>query len=225
MKRIVALDTSTWWGGVALLRQEAEGAAPEFVAELGADIQASHAGQLLPRVEWLLALAGWSKADPDGFVATRGPGSFTGIRVGLGTVRGLALATGKPCAGIDTLDAVVEAHGPADRERVALIAAGRGELCGARYDADSSPPQRLGELWLRPAAALAGAGGEGAVLIFAPGCSEEAATLGGTSPRSIAAAAGRLALLKGLLAEGSAASLSPVYMRPPDAEVRPRKGD
>jgi tRNA threonylcarbamoyladenosine biosynthesis protein TsaB len=207
---------------VALLRQDSDDAPPEVVAELGADIQASHAGQLLPRVEWLLGLAGWSKSDPDGFVATRGPGSFTGIRVGLGTVQGLALATGKPCVGIDTLDAVVEAHGPADRERIGLIAAGRGELCGARYDARSSPPQRLEEPWLRPVAALAEA--EGAVLIFAPGCGREAATLGGASPRSIAAAAGRLALLEGLPDEGGAASLSPVYMRPPDAELKPRKG-
>lgn len=222
MKRIVALDTSTWWGGVALLRQDSDGAPPRVVAELGADIQASHAGRLLPRVEWLLDLAGWSRSDPDGFVATRGPGSFTGIRVGLGTVQGLALATGKPCVGIDTLDAVVEAHGPADRERIGLIAAGRGELCGATYDAASSPPLRLEEPWLRPSKELAG--GEDAVLIFAPGCEGEAATLGGASPRSIAAAAGRLALLEGLPEGGGPASLSPVYMRPPDAELKPRKG-
>jgi tRNA threonylcarbamoyladenosine biosynthesis protein TsaB len=194
------------------------------VAELGADIQASHAGLLLPRVEWLLGLAGWSKSDPDGFVATRGPGSFTGIRVGLGTVQGLALATGKPCVGIDTLDAVVEAHGPADRERVGLIAAGRGELYGARYDPASSPPRRLEEPRLRPEKSLAGETDDGAVLIFAPGSDEAAAALGGSTPRSIAAAAGRLALLEGLPKEGGPTSLAPVYMRPPDAELKPRKG-
>jgi tRNA threonylcarbamoyladenosine biosynthesis protein TsaB len=206
---------------VALLHQDGDGASPRVVAELGADIQASHAGQLLPRIEWLLGLAGWSRSDPDAFVATRGPGSFTGIRVGLGTVQGLALATGRPCVGIDTLDAVVEAHGPCDRERLGLITAGRGELCGARYDAASSPPLRLEEPWLRPADALAEA--RDAMLIFAPGCDDEAATLGGVSPRSIAAAAGRLALLRGLPQGGGPASLTPVYMRPPDAELEPRK--
>jgi tRNA threonylcarbamoyladenosine biosynthesis protein TsaB len=218
------LDTSTWWGGVALVLQDADGAAPKVVAELGADIQPSHEGHLLPRIEWLLGLAGWSKSDPDAYIATRGPGSFTGIRVGLGTIQGLGISSGRPCVGIDTLDAVVEAHGPAELERVALIAAGRGDLYGARYDAASSPPLRLEEPWLRPLADLAGKAIDSAILIFGPGCESEAAMLGGATPRSIAAAAGRLALLRGLPEGGGQASLSPLYLRPPDAELKPRKG-
>ena len=64
-------------------------------------------------LETLFAESGCSRGDVDGYVATHGPGAFTGIRVALGTLRGLGLATGKPCIGITTLEAIAEAHGPA----------------------------------------------------------------------------------------------------------------
>jgi tRNA threonylcarbamoyl adenosine modification protein YeaZ len=222
LKRVLALDTSTWWGGLALVSQEGAGEAPRVIAELGATIQGSHTGHLLPRVEWLLSLAGWSKRDPDAYVATRGPGSFTGIRVGLGTIQGLGVASGRPCIGIDTLEAMAEAHGPADRERLTLITAGRGDLYGARYDPGSCPPKRLAGPWLRPLAELAAAKWGGALLIFAPGSEAEArqAAAGGATvawpPRSIAAAAGRLALLGGIPDQGDAAPLTPLYLRAPE---------
>ena len=118
MKRVLALDTSTWWGGLALVSRESAAEPPRVIAEFGATIHGSHAGHLLPRAEWLLSLAGWSKQDPDAYVATRGPGSFTGIRVGLGTIQGLAVASGRPCVGIDTLQAT--------RSRVASLNSRRG---------------------------------------------------------------------------------------------------
>jgi tRNA threonylcarbamoyladenosine biosynthesis protein TsaB len=207
---------------LALVQQENVGELPRVIAELGATIQGSHAGHLLPRAEWLLALAGWTKKDPDAYVATRGPGSFTGIRVGLGTIQGLGVATGRPCVGVDTLDALAEACGSAERERLALIGAGRGDLYGARYDAGSSPPARLQGPWLRPEPELAEKAWGDALLIFGPGSdaeAERARAAGATvaqTPRSIAAAAGRLALLMGLPGLGEAPPLSPLYLRPPD---------
>jgi tRNA threonylcarbamoyladenosine biosynthesis protein TsaB len=223
LKRVLALDTSTWWGGLALVTRESDGSVTEVLAELGATIQGSHAGELLPRAEWLLSLAGWSKSDPDAYVATRGPGSFTGIRVGLGTIQGLGVASGSPCVGIGSLDALAEAHGPAGRPRLALIGAGRGDLYGALYDAGSSPPRRLEGPWLRPFVELSGEGWADALLVFAPGSEAEEARAEGEgaavarSPRSIAAAAGRLALLRGLPeSREGAPPLSPLYLRPPD---------
>jgi len=222
LKRVLALDTSTWWGGLALVSQEGAGESPRVIAELGATIQGSHAGHLLPRAEWLLSLAGWSKEDPDAYVATRGPGSFTGIRVGLGTIQGLGVASGRPCVGIDTLDALAEACGPAERERLVLLAAGRGDLYGARYDAASSPPARLQGPWQRPLSELSNRSLDDALLIFGPGSGAEAerARAAGAvvarPPSSIAAAAGRLALLRGLPEAGEAPPLSPLYLRPPD---------
>jgi tRNA threonylcarbamoyladenosine biosynthesis protein TsaB len=220
---VLALDTSTWWGGVALVAREGGLAPPAVIAELGATIQGSHAGDLLPRTEWLLSLAGWSRQDPEAYVATCGPGSFTGIRVGLGTIQGLGVASGRPCVGISTLDALAEAHGPAGRPRLALIGAGRGDLYGALYDAGSSPPERLEGPWLRSVAELSGGGWPDALLIFAPGSEAEEARAAADgaavarSPRSIAAAAGRLALLGGLPeSRESAPPLAPLYLRPPD---------
>lgn len=230
MKRILALDTSTWWCGLALVEQEAEGAPPRPIAETGLQVQRSHADRLLELADGLLDRAGWPKSSLDGFVATRGPGSFTGIRVGLGTVRGLALAADRPCAGVTTFEALAEAHGPAERERVALVGAGRGEIYGARFDADSSPPVSRGEPWLRPATGLAEACAGDCVLIFAPGSKEALRDLDRTSsrlrvaatPRAMAAAAARVTLLRGLLESGESTSLSPLYIRPPDAVLKSR---
>ena len=140
MIRVLALDTSTAWGSVALVEQEGCENRPRVVAEHGERVDGAHAERLLHWIGQLLSGAGWSKTGFDAYATTRGPGSFTGVRVGLGTIRGLSLAAGRPCFGVTTLEAIVEAHGPADMDRIPLMDAGRGELYTARYDADSFPP-------------------------------------------------------------------------------------
>ncbi len=230
MKRFLALDTSTWWGGVALVERATSAAAPEVVAELGLRVPRSHAPGLLQRVDRLLAEAGWSKKLLDGYVAVRGPGSFTGVRVALGVVQGLGLATGRPCYGVNGLEAIAEAHGPADRDRVPLIGAGRGEVYGARFDAASSPPRELVAPWLGPAEKVLGEAEGGAVVLCAPGSQEPVAELDldparhrcAPAPRSVAAAAGRLALIGRGAESDPARPLSPLYLRPPDAEIKSR---
>jgi tRNA threonylcarbamoyladenosine biosynthesis protein TsaB len=216
---------------MALVEQAGAGEAPRVTAAVGARIERSHATGLLESADWLLARAGWTRSSLDGFVATRGPGSFTGIRVGLGTVRGLALAADRPCVGVGSLEAIAQAHGPDERDRVALIGAGRGELYGARFDAVATPPRALDEPWLRPVAGLLeGIEGE-AVLIFAPGSTElrpestdaPARLRIAPVPHDVAAAAGVLALLRGLPGRGEPATLAPVYVRPPDAVLKTRR--
>ncbi len=228
MNRIVALDTSTWWGGVALLEGRDRETIPDTVAEAGLHVSDSHAAHLLRLLDALLSEAGWTRSTVDAFAATRGPGSFTGIRVGLGTLRGLGLASGRPCLGVGTLWAMAEAFGPTDSERVPLLDAGRGEVYGARYDAASVPPLELVPPWVgAPALALA-AGGQDAVF-FGTGAralhdagSERAGFEGrlGRSPTGIAAAAGRLAWLRIARGAGDGDGLAPLYLRPPDAEVK-----
>jgi len=223
LRRALALDTTTWWGGLALLEQEPD-CSPRVVAELGLEVRDSHAARLLPAVELLLDHAGWERSSPELFVATRGPGSFTGVRVGLGTVHGLALATGTACAGIGTLEALADAHGPAERERVALLNAGRGEVYGARFDAASSPPKMLREPWLgRASEQLDGEGP--AVLVPGPGPPPPIDAVVGDGRflladpvRGVAAAAGRLALMRG--ETGDATLPLPLYLRLPDAEIK-----
>ena len=226
MKRVLAIDTSSWWGGAALVEQRVP-SDTALVAEIGVRVSDSHAGRAIGWVEWLLDQAGWSSSDVDAYVAIRGPGSFTGIRVGLGTVRGLALAADRPCLGVHTLEAIAEDHGPAEVDRIPLIPAGRGEVYGARYDAASSPPVEKKPPWLAPMhPALVDEPAPG-MLIWSGGVviPEELPALPvglsiGRRARHVAAAAGRLALLRGLEADPN---LSPLYLRPPDAELKPRE--
>jgi tRNA threonylcarbamoyladenosine biosynthesis protein TsaB len=222
--RLLAIDTSTRWGGAALL--DAPEGAPRVVAEVGAFVEDSHAARTLPMVEHLLALTGWPKSSLDAYAAVRGPGAFTGVRVALGLVRGLAYSTGRPCVGVGSLDAMAEAWGPAAGDRVPLLDAGRGEVYGARFAATGSPPRAVIPAWVGdPLRALEG-GGE--VVLFGGGAASheqrlrEAGYRGpiGRAPTGVAAGAGRIALA--LLADrpGADIDFTPLYVRPSDAEVK-----
>jgi len=224
------MDTSTWWGGVALVSRESKDAEPRIEAEFGTHADASHSDRLLSWIEHLLAAAGWSKSDLDAFAVTRGPGSFTGIRVALGTVRGLSIATGRPCYGVTTLEALAEAHGPSELPRVPLIDAGRGELYAARYDAVSTPPiEHRGPLVGPAVDVLGGDVCAGALLIPGPrtrliDAPRRRKTRTADSPRGIAGAAGRLVALRaGAEPAGAEAPLAPLYLRPPDALLKRRR--
>src|SRR5206468_11692582 len=80
--------------------------------------------QLLPAIDWLLTEAAIERTSIDLFAVTRGPGSFTGVRIGLATMQGLALALGKPVCAMSTHEAIAP-----DRGRWVIVDdAGRGEL-------------------------------------------------------------------------------------------------
>ena len=225
MIRAVALDTTTWWGGVALVA--ASDAGVETIAEAGLRVPHSHAAHLLRLLETLLAEAAWERSAVDLYVATHGPGSFTGIRIGLGTVRGLALAADREAIGVGTLPALAEAHGPDVRERVPVLDAGRGEVYAARYDGAGSPPLEREAPWVGSPLRLLQ--GEAPAALFGPGLAAHAVLLearglaGPTaaSPRSVAAAAGRIAILRRGVAGGED-GLAPLYLRPADAEAGTR---
>ncbi len=216
MRRVAAVDASTWWGGAALV-EEAEGRA-EVVAEIAVRIRDSHAAHLLGMLDHLLDEAGWSRGQVDVWAATRGPGSFTGLRIGLGTIAGLGLASGRPCLGVGTLEALAEAHGPAEAERVPLLDAGRGEVYGARYDAASSPPREIVPPWLGPRE-RALEGGSGSPVLLGPAAATlPGSVLSGRSARGVAAAAARLAASLAAAGAADGDGMAPLYIRPPDAE-------
>jgi tRNA threonylcarbamoyladenosine biosynthesis protein TsaB len=224
--RLLALDTSGWWGGAALLDRHDGGV--RLIAEIGFHVADSHAARALGAVTALLDVAGWTKESLEGFVAVRGPGAFTGIRVGLGLIRGFALASGRPCAGIGTLDAMAEAWGPAHAERVPLIDAGRGEAYGARFDATGCPPVAIDPVWVAdPVRALSGGR---RVVVFGTGALAHEARLReagydgpiGRPVTGIAAAAGRIALARWPEDGRPDSELAPLYVRPSDAEVKHR---
>ena len=98
--RLLAVETSTLAGGVALL--EGERLRGEYVL----DVSATHSERLMPAIDRLLGDAGWGARDLQALAVAVGPGSFTGLRIGLSAVKGLALALGIPVAAVPTLDAM-----------------------------------------------------------------------------------------------------------------------
>lgn len=222
MTRWLAIDTSTWTGEAALVASGPEG--PRTVAEIRVEVNDSHGSRMLPAVAGLLERAGWSRDDVDAFVAIRGPGSFTGIRVGLGIVRGLALASGRPGFGVDALEAAAEAFGAADGDRIPILAAGRGDVYAARYDPRSSPPRPLDPPWVGQVERVARHAPPGSVA-FGPGVRafrERLLAIGIAiaEDRDVvgaAAAAARIAAARLTRGVPAGDGLSPLYLRPPDA--------
>lgn len=223
MKRLLAVDTATWWGSVALVELAADGRA-EIVADCGERIDSSHSERLVHWIERLLEDSGWPKNSIDAYAATRGPGSFTGIRVGLGTIRGLGLATGRPCHGVTTLEAIAEAVGPCDRARFPVMEAGRGELYAAGFDAASSPPVARVAPWLdRASAVLARIASDDGMALPGPGTRLAPESASGSElhvPERLAGAAGKVAALRGEHSD----ALTPLYIRPPDAILKRLQG-
>ena len=133
---LLATDTSGRQGSIALARAESDPSAEckeveilEVVALSGGTFSA----QLVPQVAAMLAKHGFSKNDIAGFAVASGPGSFTGLRVGLAAIKGLAEILGKPIATVSTLEAVAHAAGCLGTI-TAVLDAGRGEVYVGEYE-------------------------------------------------------------------------------------------
>jgi tRNA threonylcarbamoyladenosine biosynthesis protein TsaB len=126
--KVLAVDTTTERESVALV------AGGVVLGEVRLRTSGSHSEHLLPAVEFLLRSLGLSAGDVEGYAVTSGPGSFTGLRVGLSTVQGLALAAGRPCLGVSSLDVLAARIRGTAPTLVAWVDAYRGEVFGGLYD-------------------------------------------------------------------------------------------
>jgi len=185
-----------------------------------------HTTALLREVERAVATAGgWASADL--LAVGVGPGSFTGLRVGIATAKALALSRGLPLRGVGTLDALARGIGEVggERQRLAVLDARRGEVAAALYGADgarlwgptlSSP----GELAERAAGLeeTAVCGGSGAVRFRQQLTSPAVEIPDDADPVHRLAARHVCALAAALPGEDESTSISPIYLRPPDAE-------
>lgn len=165
----------------------------------------SHSQLLLQTIDEIL---GGDRSQLTGFVVARGPGSYAGLRVGIATAEGLALALELPIHGIPTLEAVAFAAGL--REGVAIHPAGRGQY-GCQAFRDGAPE---GQLFTAPAEELSGKvlAGEGA------------GVLGGTEIGPEARCRAALLLARPLFESGQTGSIDAVYLREPNITVpRPRR--
>lgn len=98
--KLLAIDTATKAASAAIVSSEG------VLGEIGLNIGKTHSQKFLPSVELLLGLCDMTLADMDGFAVTVGPGSFTGVRIGLATAKAWSYALKKPVIGINTLDAL-----------------------------------------------------------------------------------------------------------------------
>ena len=173
-----------------------------------------HAEELTPLLPEVLAEAGVRMGDIERFVVDVGPGRFTGLRVGLATVRALALATGRPVVPLTSLE--ILAGGEPDRPLLAVIDARRAEVFQQRFDADGPageavvgppeivvpPPDVLAEL------VIVGDGADRYRDCYGPG------VVAGRAPSAavmIALSRGREAL--------PGPQIEPRYLREPDVNV------
>jgi tRNA threonylcarbamoyladenosine biosynthesis protein TsaB len=125
--KILAVDTSSRSCSVAVIENR------RLLAEILKEDGETHSRHLMDMVKKALELSGLFPLGIDCFGITEGPGSFTGLRIGISTVKGLAAATGKPLAGISTLDALAAQVLPTNYLICALIDARKGEVYSARY--------------------------------------------------------------------------------------------
>ena len=234
---VLALDTTSRDGSVALIRDGA------VVLARPGDASVSHAERIPADLRAILADAGLSLGDVDVFAVATGPGGFTGLRIGLAAVQGLALALDRPTAGVPSLDALawdVLDRLPDTASAGAWMDASRGEVFAAafRRPAATTPDWPLTPLAPATAAAPAATladwatrpvpAGTAIAAACQPAAADDARGAGYlvTPPAvHLAAVVGRLGWrLHQLGRTGPPSTLAPEYVRRPDVEIeRDRK--
>ena len=142
---LLAADTSGKHGSIAIARCGPDGACNviEVVPLEGGTFSA----QLVPQIAALLAKHDLSRQDIDGFVVVSGPGSFTGLRIGLAAIKALAEALAKPIASVSLLEAIA-VSGHSRGKVVAVLDAGRGDVYAGEYEVNDSGASLVREVVL-----------------------------------------------------------------------------
>ncbi|HEX9020038.1 MAG TPA: tRNA (adenosine(37)-N6)-threonylcarbamoyltransferase complex dimerization subunit type 1 TsaB [Nitrospirota bacterium] len=221
---ILGIETSTKTGSVAVVSEKG------VVAQYSLNIEVTHSERLMSTVDRVLRDTGIAVASLDGFAVSIGPGSFTGLRIGLAAVKGLALATGKPVAAVPTLEALAWNIPYAAHPVCPLLDARKNEVYAALYRFEGKALVHVMAEAVAPLAALEGRisgktifTGEASRLfreniekqfgeraLFAP--------LSAILPSAATVAElGFLIIENGRLADLD--SLTPMYIRRPEAEV------
>jgi tRNA threonylcarbamoyladenosine biosynthesis protein TsaB len=232
--RVLALDTTTRAGSVAIVDGD------RVVDEQLGDASRTHAERMPAEILAMLAAHGRTLADVDLFAVASGPGSFTGLRIGIATIQGLAFVGGQPIVAVPALDALGHLAGqdgqPGDVVG-AWMDAHRRDVFASLFRVSDAPlfePERLTAVdaaavddptsTIARWRALVGDEpvrviGDGAVL-FADVVARDAPSWRVMPASPLAGAIGRLAVARALRGETvDPAGLQPLYIRRPDAEV------
>jgi tRNA threonylcarbamoyladenosine biosynthesis protein TsaB len=225
-KMLLAIDTATRLAGLALCDQ----AKRLVLAEETWHSTDNHTVELMPRLVRLLEQQGLAPSDLTGIVISLGPGSFTGLRIGLGLAKGLALAQGLPIVGVPTLDVVAQPHKTQRLPIWAILQAGRGRICAGHYTRSKEHWRREGSYQLTTVEKLCSQVQE-PVLFCGEIDAQDAELIGRqlglmATVASTAASLRRAAYLAELgwdrLARGdsdNAATLSPIYLQHPESNA------
>lgn len=135
--KILALDSSAIVASIALCEDD------RLLGEITLNNGNTHSETLLPSVEFLLKRFSLSPDGIDAFAVSKGPGSFTGVRIGAATVKGLAFGTEKPCIGVSTLEALAYNLAGFDGLICAVMNARRKQVYTALFRSENGSITRL----------------------------------------------------------------------------------
>lgn len=220
MKRLLAIDTAQTTCAAAVLVLDEN---REHLVRRSRVIGRGHAEMLLAMIAEVMAEAGCAFDDLDRIAVTNGPGSFTGLRVGLSVARGFALVKNTPVVGVSTLDAIASEM----RERSAghpllvALSARENEVYAAWFDADGLPREPAHVALVEDLATNLTAGCR-----LAGSAATTIASAVGLGPEMVLSASaevdiGTIARL-GLAAPADAPAPVPLYLRPADAKPQTR---
>ena len=144
--KVLGIDTSTSCGSIGLIDDG------EVISDYLLNISVTHSERLLGAIEFVLREARCPIGEIDGWAISLGPGSFTGLRIGVSTVKGLAFATEKPVAGVSTLDVLASQIAPTSYLICPILDARKQEVYTAfyRYGDGSSLMRQSGYQAIRP---------------------------------------------------------------------------
>lgn len=225
--KILALESATLAGGAALLDGD------RLVGESTLSITLTHSERMMAVVDRLMTDCGWTPRELEGLAVSVGPGSFTGLRVGIATIKGLALALGLPVAPVPTLDALAATLPFANAPVCPLLDARKGEVYCSLYrwrelemarewDYLALTPQEVAARLTAPVIVL-GDGVSACRPYLAPlgaGVREAPPVRRLPSPAMVAQLGHTvLAAGRGIAAE----AVTPLYLRPSEAELKARR--
>jgi len=219
---IVAIDTSGRRGSVALCRGDAASFEGVQLTPLEGG---TYSARLMPTISSLLEQNGFDRKDVGGFVVVSGPGSFTGLRVGLATLKGLCEILRKPLATVSMLEAVAVTYGAGGETVVtAVLDAGRGEVYVGEYRFGSGSASLQREYIVKMAEFATEASRIGGELLTPDAAVAEFLRTAGVGVRQVAPVQadgiGRIGLRKLLTGDvADAASVDVNYIRRSDAEI------
>jgi tRNA threonylcarbamoyladenosine biosynthesis protein TsaB len=137
--KVLAIETSTYSGSIAVSEDD------EILGEFYFNMGPSHSEKLVPSIEWLLSGLDIDKSELDGIAVTLGPGSFTALRVGISTAKGMAFSLGIAVTGASSLELLAMNLPFAGYPVCSVMDAKKGELFAALFRSENGRIERITE--------------------------------------------------------------------------------